>query len=191
MSKLIVVSAASGTGKSTIVARLQENAKDLKLQFSISATSRKPRGAEQNGKEYYFLTKEDFERRIANDEFIEYEEVYSGSYYGTLKSEIQRISNEGGNVIFDLDCVGGQNIKKLYGDDALLIFILPPSLEALRQRLEGRATDSPEVIEQRLAKAEEEIAQAKAFDFVVVNDDLDECCEAVETEIRKFLGLNK
>lgn len=189
MSKLIVVSAASGTGKSTIVARLQETAKDLNLQFSISATSRKPRGKEQNGVEYYFLSKEDFEHRIANNEFIEYEEVYNGSYYGTLKSEIERISNMGANPIFDIDYIGGQNLKRLYGNDALSIFILPPSLEVLRQRLEGRATDSQEVIEQRLSKAEKEIAEAKSFDFVVINDDLDECCKLIEKRIREFLNI--
>ena len=171
MAKLIIISAPSGAGKSTLVRYLLSQ--NLDIRFSISATSRKPRGEEKNGVEYYFLTPDQFRSQIENNEFLEYEEVYPDRYYGTLKSEVDRIIAEGSNVIFDVDCIGGLNIKKIYGDKALSIFIMPPSLEVLRERLEKRGTDSPKVIECRLAKAEYEISFAPQFDVTICNDDYD------------------
>lgn len=184
--KLIIFSAPSGSGKSTIINYLLKQ--HLNLHFSISATSRAPRGTEKNGVEYYFLTPDEFRARIANDEFLEYEEVYTDKYYGTLKSEVERILNEGNNVIFDVDVVGGCNIKKFYGDRALSVFIQPPCIETLRKRLEGRGTDAPEVIESRIAKAEFELGFIPHFDVVIVNDDLKTAqAEALEV-IKKFLS---
>ena len=171
MAKLIIISAPSGAGKSTLVRYLLSQ--NLDIRFSISATSRKPRGEEKNGVEYYFLTPDQFRSQIEKNEFLEYEEVYPDRYYGTLKSEVDRIIAEGSNVIFDVDCIGGLNIKKIYGDKALSIFIMPPSLEVLRERLEKRGTDSPKVIEGRLAKAEYEISFAPQFDVTICNDDYD------------------
>ena len=171
MNKLIIFSAPSGSGKSTIINYLLEQ--DLHLAFSISATSRPPRGQEQHGVEYFFLTPEEFKERIANDEFLEYEEVYQDRFYGTLKSQVENQLNAGQNVIFDVDVVGGCNIKQFYGNRALSVFIQPPSIEELRKRLEGRGTDAPEVIESRIAKAEYELGFAPKFDVVIVNDDLD------------------
>lgn len=187
MPRLVVISAPSGTGKSTIIGRLLEEHPELHLAFSISATSRAPRGQEQHGREYYFMSPEEFRQRIEAGDFLEYEEVYADRYYGTLKSEIARIEGEGGHVIFDVDCIGGLNIKRLYGDDALAIFIKPPSLEELRRRLEGRGTDSPEVIAERLSKAEQELATASQFDLVVVNDDLERCLQAVYEAVHRFV----
>ncbi len=169
MAKLIIISAPSGAGKSTLVRYLLSQ--NLNIHFSISATSRMPRGEEKNGVEYYFLTPDQFREKIDNDEFLEYEEVYPDRFYGTLKSEVDRIMAEGNNVIFDVDCIGGLNIKKIYGDKALSIFIMPPSIEVLRERLEKRGTDSPEVIEGRLSKAEYEMSFAPQFDVIVCNDD--------------------
>jgi guanylate kinase len=171
MAKLIIFSAPSGAGKSTLVRYLLSQG--LRIQFSVSATSRQPRGEEKDGVEYYFLTPEEFRKRIANNEFLEYEEVYTNTYYGTLKSEVDRILAEGTHVIFDVDCVGGVNIKKIYGEQALSIFVMPPSVEVLRERLEKRATDTPQVIESRLAKAEYEMSFAPQFDVTVFNDDYD------------------
>lgn len=167
--KLIIFSAPSGSGKSTIINYLLTQ--NLNLAFSISATSRAPRGTEQNGVEYFFLTPEEFKQRIANDEFLEYEEVYKDRFYGTLKAQVEKQLAAGQNVIFDVDVVGGCNIKKFYGDRALSVFIQPPSLEELRKRLTGRGTDAPEVIENRLAKATFELSYAPKFDVVIVNDD--------------------
>lgn len=169
-SKLIIFSAPSGSGKSTIINYLLTQ--NLGLEFSISATSRPPRGQEQNGVEYYFLTPDEFRAKIANDEFLEYEEVYQDRFYGTLKSEVDRIAAKGHVAVFDVDVVGGVNIKKFYGERALSIFIQPPSIEVLRQRLEGRNTDTPAQIDERLAKAELELAYAPNFDVIVVNDDI-------------------
>ena len=184
--KLIIFSAPSGSGKSTIINYLLTQ--NLNLRFSISATSRAPRGSEKNGVEYYFLSPEEFKTKIAADEFLEYEEVYENRFYGTLKSEVERILAEGDNVIFDVDVVGGCNIKKYYGDRALSMFIQPPSIEELRSRLEGRATDAPEVIESRIAKAEYELGFAPKFDVVVVNDQLEKAeAEALEI-IKKFIA---
>ena len=160
---------------------------DLHLRFSISATSRAPRGTEKNGVEYYFLTPEEFRSRIANGDFLEYEEVYTDKYYGTLKSEVERILNEGDNVIFDVDVVGGCNIKKFYGERALSVFIQPPSVEELRCRLEGRGTDTPEVIESRIAKAEYELSFAPQFDCIIVNDNLETAKAETLKVIKEFL----
>ena len=150
--KMLIVSAPSGSGKSTIVQWLMKEHPELKLYFSISCTSRAPRGTEQNGVEYFFLTPEEFRTKIKNDEFLEYEEVYQDRFYGTLKAQVERQREAGQNVVFDVDVKGGINIKKYYGDEALSLFIQPPSVEELRRRLEGRATDTPEAIAERLAK---------------------------------------
>ena len=186
MNKLIIFSAPSGSGKSTIINYLLEQ--DLHLAFSISATSRPPRGQEQHGVEYFFLTPEEFKERIANDEFLEYEEVYQDRFYGTLKSQVENQLNAGQNVVFDVDVVGGCNIKQFYGDRALSVFIQPPSIEELRKRLEGRGTDTPEVIESRIAKAEYELSFAPKFDVVIVNDDLDTAKAEALKVIREFLS---
>lgn len=185
MSKLIIFSAPSGAGKSTIVRHML--AQDLNLQFSISATSRLPRGEEKNGVEYFFLTPQEFKNRIAEGDFLEYEEVYPDKFYGTLKSEVDRILAEGKNVVFDIDCVGGLNVKKIYGDRALSIFVMPPSVQALRERLEKRGTDSPEIIEGRLAKAEFEMSYASRFDLIVLNDDFDRAKEEAYKAIKAFI----
>ncbi|MBR4936880.1 MAG: guanylate kinase [Bacteroidaceae bacterium] len=169
-AKLLIFSAPSGSGKSTIINYLMEQG--LNIHFSVSATSRPPRGAEQHGVEYFFLTPEEFKIHIANGDFLEYEEVYENRFYGTLKSEVDNQLARGENVVCDVDVLGGQNIKRAYGRRALSIFIQPPGIEALRQRLEGRGTDSPEVIENRIARAEFELSQASHFDIVIVNDDL-------------------
>ena len=184
--KLIIFSAPSGAGKSTIINYLLQQS--LRLRFSISATSRAPRGTEQNGVEYYFLTPEEFKARIAKGDFLEYEEVYTDKFYGTLKSEVERILDEGDNVIFDVDVVGGCNIKRFYGDRALSVFIQPPSIEELRKRLVGRGTDTPEVIESRIAKAEYELSFANKFDTVVINDDLETAKAKALQVIQAFLA---
>ena len=184
--KLIIFSAPSGSGKSTIINYLLQQS--LRLRFSISATSRAPRGTEKNGVEYYFLTPETFKARIAKGDFLEYEEVYTDKFYGTLKSEVERILNEGDNVIFDVDVVGGCNIKRFYGDRALSVFIQPPSIEELRKRLVGRGTDTPEVIESRIAKAEYELSFADKFDTVVINDDLETAKAKALQVIQAFLA---
>lgn len=185
--KLIIFSAPSGSGKSTIINHLLRQ--NLNLHFSISATSRAPRGTEQDGVEYYFLSPEEFRRRIAAEEFLEYEEVYEDKYYGTLKSEVERMLEEGKNVIFDVDVIGGCNIKKYYADRALSVFIQPPGIAELRKRLEGRGTDMPEVIESRIAKAEYELGFACRFDVIIVNDDLEkaqrEALKVIQDFIRK------
>ena len=186
--KLIIVSAPSGTGKSTIISWLMKEHKELNLAFSISCTSRAPRGTEQNGVEYFFLTPEEFKKRIDNDEFLEYEEVYAGRFYGTLKVQVERQLEAGQNVVFDVDVKGGVNIKRFYGVDALSIFIQPPSIKELRRRLESRGTDSPDVIDQRIARAEFELTFADKFDKIVINDIL-EYAEADALEIiQGFLG---
>ncbi len=176
--KMLIVSAPSGSGKSTIVQWLMKEHPELRLSFSISCTSRAPRGAEQDGVEYFFLSPEEFRERIENDEFLEYEEVYENRFYGTLKAQVERQIDTGQNVVFDVDVKGGINIKRFYGERAMSLFIQPPSVEELRRRLEGRGTDTPEAIENRLAKAEYELTFAPQFDHIVVNDDL----EAAEAE---------
>lgn len=185
--KLIIFSAPSGSGKSTLVNYLMEQHPELQLAFSISCTSRAPRGKEQNGVEYFFLSPEEFKKKIANDEFLEYEEVYEDRFYGTLKSQVEAQSQAGQNVVFDVDVKGGINIKKHYGSRALSVFIQPPSVEELRNRLVGRATDAPEVIEQRLNRAEYELSFADKFDRIVINDDLEKAKVDVYNVIKQFL----
>ncbi len=185
--KLIIISAPSGTGKSTIISELTKD-DSLKLEFSISATTRQPRRGEQDGVNYYFMTVEQFKEAIANDEFAEYEEVYPGRYYGTLKREIERINGDGRNVILDIDVKGGVNVKRMYGDEALSIFIAPPSIATLQARLEGRATDSTEEIAKRVAKAEFELTFADKFDHRVVNDDLATAVEQTRSLIKQFIN---
>ena len=186
MAKLIIFSAPSGSGKSTIINYLLTQ--NLNLAFSISATSRPPRGTEKDGVEYFFLTPDEFRRRIANDEFLEYEEVYQDRFYGTLKEQVEKQLAAGQNVVFDVDVVGGCNIKKFYGERALSVFIQPPSVEELRKRLVGRGTDAPEVIENRVAKAEYELGFAPKFDTVIVNDDLETAKAEALKVISQFLN---
>lgn len=185
--KIIIISAPSGCGKSTIINAIL-NEGDIDMQFSISATSRKPRGEEQDGVHYYFLSEDEFRAKIANNEFVEYEEVYPGRFYGTLRSEIARICGEGHNVVLDIDVKGGVNVKQQYGDHARSIFIKPPSIEELRRRLEGRATDAPEVIDERVAKADYEISFASQYDHCVVNDNLSEAIAETRKIILDFIG---
>ena len=186
--RLIIFSAPSGSGKSTIVQWLMKEHPELRLYFSISCTSRAPRGTEQNGVEYFFLTPEKFRAKIQNDEFLEYEEVYQDRFYGTLKAQVERQREAGQNVVFDVDVKGGINIKKYYGDEALSLFIQPPSVEELRRRLEGRATDTPEAIAERLAKAEYEMTFAPQFDKIIVNDDLETAKQETLKVVKDFLG---
>ena len=186
--KMLIVSAPSGSGKSTIVNWLMQEHPELRLYFSISCTSRAPRGTEKNGVEYFFLTPEEFKAKIQADEFLEYEEVYENRFYGTLKQQVERQREQGQNVVFDVDVKGGINIKKYYADQALSLFIQPPSVEELRRRLEGRGTDTREAIEQRLAKAEYEMTFAPQFDHIIVNDDLEQAKQETLSIVREFLG---
>ena len=186
--KMLIVSAPSGSGKSTIVNWLMREHPELRLYFSISCTSRAPRGTEKNGVEYFFLTPEEFKAKIQADEFLEYEEVYENRFYGTLKSQVDEKLAAGWNVVFDVDVKGGINIKKYYADQALSLFIQPPSVEELRRRLEGRGTDTPEAIEQRLAKAEYEMTFAPQFDHIIVNDDLEQAKQETLSIVKAFLG---
>lgn len=185
--KLLIFSAPSGSGKSTIVQWLMTEHPELNLHFSVSCTTRKPRGTEQDGVEYFFISPEEFRKKIAQGAFIEYEEVYADNFYGTLKSQVKTQTERGENVTFDVDVKGGCNIKRQYGDKALSIFIQPPSIEELRRRLVRRATDSPEVIEQRLAKAEYEMTFAEQFDHIVVNDNLDEAKLEIYSIVKEYL----
>ena len=187
--KIIIFSAPSGSGKSTIISRLMSR-RELNMAFSISCTSRPPRGTERDGVEYFFVTPDEFRRRIEAGEFLEYEEVYKDRYYGTLKSQVESQLARGENVVLDVDVKGGCSIKSLYGDRALSLFIQPPSVGELRRRLEGRGTDAPEVINDRLARASFELTFATRFDKVIVNDDLTRAvAEAFET-IRQFIIHN-
>ena len=185
---LLIFSAPSGSGKSTIVNWLMKEHPELKLAFSISCTSRAPRGTEQNGVEYFFLTPEEFKAKIEADEFLEYEEVYQDRFYGTLKSQVENQLETGDSVVFDVDVKGGVNIKKFYGGRALSIFVQPPSVEELRRRLNGRGTDAPEVIEPRLAKANYELTFAPQFDHIVVNDNLEKAEQEVYKLVSDFLN---
>jgi len=184
--KLIIFSAPSGAGKTTIVRHLLE--KNLNLEFSVSATSRAPRHNETHGKDYYFLSAEEFKKKITNNEFLEWEEVYNGVYYGSLKSEVERIRNNGKNVIFDVDVVGGLDIKKIYGDEARAIFVQPPSVDELLSRLQNRSTETEEKIQMRIAKAEQELSFASEFDVIITNNDLTQACKEAEKLIREFIG---
>ena len=185
--KLIIISAPSGSGKSTIIGKIIGDP-DLRLSFSVSATTREPRAGEENGVHYYFLSVEEFKSAIASNALVEYEEVYPGRFYGTLKSEVERIQQEGRNVILDIDVKGGVNVKKLYGNDSLAIFIQPPSVEELRKRLIARATDPIEAINQRVSKAEFEIGFAPQFDEIVINDVLDSAVEKTRSLISQFVN---
>ena len=185
--KIIVVSAPSGCGKSTIINSILDSG-DPALRFSVSATNRHPRTGEVDGVHYHFMTTEEFRDDIAADEFIEWEEVYPGRYYGTLKSEVERIIDKGGDVILDIDVKGGLNVKKLYGEKAKTIFFLPPSIEELRHRLEHRGTDAKEVIDERVGKAEYEISFADSFDERIVNDNLDKAIEQTRKTITDFIN---
>lgn len=186
MTKLIIFSAPSGSGKTTIVRELLKQP-DLNLSFSVSTTSREPRGAEKNGVDYYFISVEEFKKRIENNEFLEWEEVYTNNFYGTYKSEIERLNTLGKNILFDIDVFGGINVKKLFGNQALSIFIQPPSIDELRRRLENRQTDSAEKIMMRLAKAQKEMEQAIHFDQIIINDNLQTAIKQTEKVIRDFL----
>src|SRR5574344_335800 len=184
--KVIIFSAPSGAGKSTIVGHLLE--KFPYLEFSISATSRAPRGAEQNGKEYYFISADEFRRRIAAGELVEYQEVYPGSFYGTLKSEVERIWKKGHTIVFDIDVKGGVNLKRIFGDKALSVFIKPPSIQELERRLIGRGTDSTEAIAKRVGKAAEELTYEDRFDRVLINDNLEVAFKEASDIVEDFIG---
>jgi len=185
MGKVIIFSAPSGSGKTTIVRHLLE--RYPQLEFSISATSRAPRGQERDGVDYYFLSQEEFMKAVVENRFVEWEEVYKGTCYGTLRSEVERIWAKGHVIVFDVDVIGGINLKRIFGDDACSIFVMPPSVEELRRRLEGRGTDAPEVIDRRVAKAEFELTKAPEFDHIVVNDSLDEAIAETTRIIDEFI----
>ena len=184
-NKVIIFSAPSGSGKSTIVSHILKLHPEM--EFSVSATSRAPRGQERNGIEYHFFTADEFRKMIAEDKFVEYEEVYAGSFYGTLKSEVQRIWDKGHVIIFDVDVKGGVNLKKYFGDKALSVFIQAPSVEELRKRLVARGTDSAEAIAKRVAKASEEMTYVDKFDYILVNDDLQKAYAEAEKVVDDFL----
>ena len=186
-SRVLIISAPSGAGKSTLVNHLL--ASGLPLAFSVSATSRKPRGSETDGREYYFLSAAEFRGRIRRNEFVEWQEVYRNRYYGTLRSELERIAAEGKTPLFDVDVKGGINLKKIFAGRALAIFIMPPSVEELRSRLTKRGTDSEEDIEVRVQKAASEILLACSFDRVIINDDLEKSCKEITAAVKEFLGL--
>jgi len=184
--KLVIFSAPSGSGKTTIVKHLLQ--KNFGLEFSVSATSREPRKGETHGKDYYFIPENEFKKKIENDEFLEWEEVYTGIFYGTLKSEVERIRNAGKHVIFDVDVVGGLNIKKYYGSESLAVFVQPPSVEELKKRLRNRSTESEEKIKMRVAKAEKELEFANQFDVIIVNKELPKALNEAEKVVSGFLS---
>ena len=184
--KMIIFSAPSGSGKSTIINFLLQ--KGYPIEFSITATTRSPRGTEKHGVEYYFLSLKEFKQKIERDEFLEYEEVYENRFYGTLRSECDRIWNQGKIVVFDVDVAGGIRLKELFGDKSLSIFIQLPSIEELRKRLENRKTDTPEEIEKRITKASFEIQFSYMFDTIVVNDNLEQACNEVEKLVSEFIA---
>jgi guanylate kinase len=184
--KLIIFSAPSGAGKTTIVKRLLEKYGD-KIAFSISASTREPRAGEVDGEDYYFISKEEFLHRIAKKEFVEFEEVYSGTFYGTLRSEIERIWEEGKAVIFDIDVIGGLHLKRKFGDNALAVFVQPPTLDVLIDRLRGRGTDSEEKLKERIEKADKELAYADKFDVILKNDNLEDACKEASDLLINFV----
>mgnify|MGYP006274864453 CR=1 FL=1 len=184
--KLLIISAPSGSGKTTLVKYLMQTLENL--EFSISATSRKPRGQEKDTIDYYFLSDDEFKTKVGNNEFVEWEEVYENRFYGTLKSEVDRIRNEGKTVVFDVDVIGGLNIKKLYGKEALSIFIQPPSIEELKNRLSVRGTDSQSEIKRRVNKAEQEMEYASHFDQIIINDDLEKAQKEIVKVVKTFLS---
>lgn len=186
MGKLLIFSAPSGSGKTTIVRRLLEQFSNL--EFSISATSRAPRGVEKDGVDYYFLSAEEFAEAVAADKFVEWEEVYKGTCYGTLRSEMERIWSKGNVILFDVDVMGGIRLKEIFGEDAMSIFVMPPSIEELQRRLEGRGTDAPEVIAKRIAKASFELTKAPEFDKQVVNDNLEVAVAEVTEIVKNFIA---
>ncbi|WP_335973339.1 guanylate kinase [Gaetbulibacter jejuensis] len=188
--KLIVFSAPSGSGKTTIVRHLLKQ-QELDLEFSISATSRAKRGEEVHGKDYYFLSFEDFKKKIKNDEFLEWEEVYRDNFYGTLKTEVERIWAKGKHVIFDIDVSGGLRIKRKFPDETLAIFVKPPSIDELKIRLKKRKTESDDKINMRIAKASAELATAPLFDKIVINDDLDKALDEAYKLVSNYLGIDK
>jgi guanylate kinase len=183
--KCIIFSAPSGAGKTTIVKYLLRNVENL--VFSISAASRQPRGREVNGMDYHFFSVEEFKSKIESDDFVEWEEVYKDNFYGTLKSEVEKAWNNGETVVFDVDAIGGINLKKIFGDNALSIFVKPPSLFVLEQRLKNRRTENADQIQMRLAKANEELSHSSVFDYVLLNDNLEKACAEVKIEIEKFI----
>jgi guanylate kinase len=183
--KLIIISAPSGAGKTTIVKQLLESC--LNLEFSISATSRIPRANEAYGRDYYFLSVEEFRERIAQDKFIEWEEVYKDHFYGTLKEEIDRIMNKGNHVIFDVDTKGGINLKKIFGERSISIFIMPPSINELQKRLINRGSDTPEKIKMRIEKATLELSEAQQFDYIVINNDITTACTETYNLVKSFI----
>lgn len=185
MNQVIIFSAPSGSGKTTIVSRLLSHFPELK--FSISATSRAPRGEEQDGRDYFFLTPDEFASAVTSDKFIEWQEVYQGTCYGTLRSEVQRIWDDGGVVVFDVDVVGGMNLKRIFGASALSVFIMPPSVEVLAERLARRGTDSAQAIERRVAKASEELTYAPRFDTIIINDDLNQALSGAIDVVSAFI----
>ena len=189
MGKVVIFSAPSGSGKTTIVRALLE--RYPQLEVSISATSRAPRGQEQDGRDYYFFTHEAFKQAVAEDRFVEWEEVYAGTRYGTLRSEIERIWSKGHVIVFDVDVMGGINLKRIFGDAARSVFIMPPSVEELRRRLVGRGTDAPEVIQRRLDKAAFELTKAEGFDHIVLNDRLDEAIAEASAILENFIGIGR
>jgi guanylate kinase len=185
-AKLIIFSAPSGAGKTTIVKEVLKT--DIPFAFSVSATSRAPREGEIQAKDYHFLSVNDFKEAIEKDYFLEWEEVYENQFYGTLKSEVEQKRMQGYNVLFDVDVIGGLNIKKFYGDDALAIFVMPPSIEELEKRLKGRGTETEESFQKRISKAEKEMQYAKDFDVVIVNDDLQKAVNETIENIRNFIA---
>lgn len=186
-TKVLIFSAPSGSGKTTLVRHLLAF-DELKLEFSVSACSRAPRGEEMHGKDYYFLSVEDFKQKIENDDFLEWEEVYKDNFYGSLKSEVSRIADKGNNAVFDVDVIGGLNIKKFYGNSALSVFIMPPSVEELEKRLKNRSTDDESAIKTRIEKAKFEMQFAQEFDVIIINDKLEKAKSEVEKIVRDFFG---
>lgn len=186
MGKVVIVSAPSGSGKTTVVNHLLESFDCF--AFSVSATTRAPRGTEKDGEAYYFITEEEFRRRIEADAFVEHEQVYKGVYYGTLKSEVERIWGDGKVILFDVDVKGGVNLKKYFGKDALSIFVKAPSIKEIRRRLEKRGTDSPEFIEDRVRKARIEMMYQPKFDYILLNDDLSTCLTEADQVVGGFVA---